>query len=304
MDKIKVGLPRGIFYYYYGDLLKKFFSYLDIEFIISPKSTKDLYEIGNNIANDEMCSALKLYFGHVNYLIDKVDYIIVPRIDNYGLSNQTCTNFLALYDITNNLFDTKILNFNIDYNNSETESKGMLKIGRELGLSDKDIKNAYIKTKKYLKMLEKERINNNYHSLLSKKLKILLVGHPYVIYDNLLGNNIITFLKNADIEIIYSDRFNKNLSNKKALELSTTSYFKYSKEIIGSIKLSENYIDGIIFISSFPCGIDSIANEIVFRKIDIPHINIIIDDVNSTTGIETRLESFLDILERKKQCQK
>ena len=58
-------------------------------------------------------------------------------------------------------------------------------------------------------------------------------------------------------------------------------------------------IDGVVFLSSFPCGPDSLVNELVIRRINKPYINLIIDDLDSLTGIETRLESFIDILEQK-----
>ena len=302
MDKIKIGLPRATFYYYYGDLLKTFFKILDLEIIVSPPSNKDIYNQGEQISQDEMCSALKIYFGHINYLKDKVDYIVVPRIDNYGIDNQMCTNFMALYDIIVNNFDAKILNFNIEYTKNEKEYDALLKIGKELGCNKKNIKTAYIKTQKYIKMLNKQRINNNYHNLLSKRKKILLVGHPYVIYDNLLGNPIIDILKKQNIEIIFSDKFNQKLANEESKKISETNYFKYSKEILGSIKLTEKYIDGVVFVSSFPCALDSIANELAILKCTLPSINIIIDDLNSISGLETRLESFCDLIERKRIC--
>ena len=41
------------------------------------------------------------------------------------------------------------------------------------------------------------------------------------------------------------------------------------------------------------------------RKIKLPYLNLIVDDLDSLTGFETRIESFIDIIkERKKQCQK
>lgn len=302
MDKIKIGLPRALFYYHYGDLLKNFFEYLNLELIISPISNKELYKKGEKISQDEMCSALKIYFGHIEYLKDKVDYVIVPRIDNYDLDNQMCTNFMALYDIVRNIYDIKILNFNIDYMRNEKEYDALKKIAIELGFNKKMIKIAYIKAKKCLKLLSKERINNNYHTLLSKNKKVLLVSHPYVLYDNLIGKPIVDILRKQKIEIVFSDKFNKDLSLKESKKISNTNYFKYSKEILGSIKLIEKYIDGVIFISSFPCAIDSIANELAMLKCSLPCINIIIDDLNSISGLETRLESFCDLIERKKIC--
>ena len=41
------------------------------------------------------------------------------------------------------------------------------------------------------------------------------------------------------------------------------------------------------------------VNELIIRKIKLPYLNIIIDDLNSLSGIETRIESFIDIIEQK-----
>ena len=302
MDKVKIGLPRALFYYHYGDLIVNFFKNLNLDIILSPETNQKILKNGIKISQDEMCSALKIYFGHVDYLKDKVDYIIVPRVDNYGLDNQMCTNFMALYDIIRNMFNTKILNFNIDYINDKTEYKALKKIAEELGYTNKQIKISYIKTKKHLKKINQQRINKNYRRLLSKNKKILLVAHPYIIYDNLLGSQIVEILKKQKIEIVFSDQFNKELTSKESKKISKTNYFKYSKEILGSIILIEKHIQGIIFISSFPCALDSIANELALSRCNIPAINIIIDDLNSISGLETRIESFCDLIERKKIC--
>ena len=89
----RVGIPRSLFYYYYGNFWQDFFDSLNISYIISPVSNQDIVNRGIKIANDEMCLSLKNYLGHVDYLKDKCDYILVPRISNFKNSNQTCTNF-------------------------------------------------------------------------------------------------------------------------------------------------------------------------------------------------------------------
>ena len=37
---------------------------------------------------------------------------------------------------------------------------------------------------------------------------------------------------------------------------------------------------------------------LVLRKIDKPYLNLVIDDLDSLSGVETRLESFVDIIEQ------
>lgn len=296
---IKIGIPRSFFYYYYGNLWINFFKELDIDIVISPKTNKIINELGNIYSQDEMCMSLKNYLGHIAYLKDKCDYILIPRIDNYGLSNQTCTNFISIYDVINNLFDIKILNYNVNIDNLETEKDGLVKIATNLGVSRKKACIAYrIARIKQDKLLDFKIINNT-NKLKSDKIKVLFVSHAYNTFDEYIGIPIIKLLEKMNIEIIYSDYFDKKMTKEAAKMLSQNLYWKYSKESIGSIILSKEKIDGIIFLSTFPCGIDSLVNELVIRKISIPYLNIILDDLDSLAGIETRIESFVDILEQK-----
>lgn len=292
----KVGIPRSIFYYYYGEIWKNFFDYLNIPYIVSPNTNKNIMLKGTNIANDEMCLALKTYLGHVSYLKDKCDYILIPRIDNEKIDNQTCTNFLSAYDIVKNVVNVKLLNYNIDLENRETLKKGLIKIGKKLNKNKRQsVKACNYAIKKYNEKRKKE-IKENEKKLKSNKTKILIVSHPYNTYDDLIGKDIINYLEKNDIAVIFSDKFDSKITGKLSKELSKDLYFKYSKDNIGSIVYTKGKIDGIIFISAFPCGPDSLANELVMRKIKIPYINLIIDDNSSFTGTETRLESFIDVL--------
>ncbi len=293
----KVGVPRSIFYYYYKDFWDPFFKYLKIPYIVSPKTNKKTIEIGSKLASDEMCLALKIYLGHIEYLKDKCSYILIPRIDNFKIDNQTCTNFLSIYDITKNLFNIKILNYNIEKKKKETLKKGMYKIGKELNIKSKDILKAYkYAFEKYQEQKEKEKIKNE-KKLKSKKTKILIVSHPYIIYDDLIGKDIINYLEQNKINVIFSDKFDEKTTNKLSKEISKDNYFKYSKQNIGALVYAKDKIDGVIFLSAFPCALDSITNELAMRKIHKPYINIVLDDTSSFTGIETRIESFIDMLE-------
>lgn len=300
MDKIKIGIPRSMYYYYYGNLWVHFFEYLHLSVIISPVTNKQIMDLGMQYATDEMCVSMKNYIGHVAYLQDKCDYILIPRIDNYGFNNQTCTNFLATYDIIHNLFQCKLLNYNIDEVHGETEEKAMIALGMQLGFSKEQSKRVYHEAKEICEVEKERRIQRNMMKLKSDRIKVLVVGHSYNIYDDYIGKPIINYLKKQNIEIIYADRFDSYTTNHISKSLSSELYFKYSKEHIGAIRLVNGKVDGIIFITSFPCGPDSLVNELVMRKIQTPYLNLVVDDLDSTTGLETRLESFLDILERKR----
>lgn len=298
---MRIGIPRSLFYYYYGQKWELFFKELNFDIVISPKTNKQIEQLGQKYANDEMCLSMKNYIGHVGYLKDKCDYIVIPRIDNYGRNNQTCTNFLAAYDIINNIFDLKILNYNIDIDHGQNEKKGFIQMATQLGIYKNRAKFVYDKINEEFEIKRDRQIIKNISMLRRPNLKVLLVGHPYNLYDEAIGIPIIEMLKKMKIEILYSDLFYQKMVDKLSKRLSKELYFKYSKENIGAIELVKEKIDGIIFLTTFPCGPDSLVNELVIRKLNVPYLNLIVDELYSMAGLETRLESFCDILERKKE---
>lgn len=296
--KIKIGIPRSFLYYRNYILWKNFFEIIGCNIVLSPNTDSDIVKVGSKLSVDESCLPSKIYLGHINYLIDKCDYVLIPRIYSYGRKKRVCVKFNGIYDVVNNIFpDIKILDYNIDNLKFKYELFGFIKMGLKLNGNIFRIIYAYIigKIKEY--KYNKTLILKQDKVMRSNRLKVLIVSHPYIVYDKYLSSNIINYLKDEDIDILYSDRMDRKESIYYAEEESSTLYFLYSKENIGSAFYYKDLVDGIIFLSSFPCGVDSLVNELVIRKIDnVPCINIILDDSTSTGGLYTRLESFVDII--------
>ena len=267
---MKIGIPRALFYYRYQTLIKTFLNELDIDYIISDPTTKQTLENGNKLAPPESCISLKIFLGHIKNLINKCDYILIPHIESLKKDEKVCTNFYLLYDLVNNLFNINILDINID----ETHKKKEKKVQNNLLLKQTNILN-----------------NNN--------KKILLAGHPYNIYDELIGKPIINILKENNIDIVYADIYDKKGLEKESKEISKDTYYTINKELMGAIAKYKNNVNGIIIISAFPCATDSITNELIIRNIkNKPIITIIQDEETETTGLITRLESFIDIINK------
>lgn len=296
---MKIGLPRSMYYYYRGWFLKDFFERLGCEVVLSKETNRAIIEKGMELANDEMCLSLKIFLGHVSSLEGKCDYVVVPRIDNYGISDQTCTNFLALPDLLRNYFSMDLLEYSINTEKKQTELKGLLALGKKLGFDKYEVMDAYYLAKGKEKDLLEQEYQKSMRQLKSPLKKILLVGHPYNLYDSFIGKEIVSMLKKMKVEVLYSDKWNRKLTNQYSKLYSKCLYFKYNKEAIGSIKLLESKIDGVIFLSTFPCGPDSLVNELIMRKLDLPTLNLIVDDLDALAGMETRLESFFDIIHEK-----
>lgn len=295
-------MPRALLYYYDKDLWLTFLKKLDIPYVISPKTNKKIIENGSKIAPSEACLALKIYLGHIYELQNKCDYILIPRIFSLEKHEQVCTNFNALYDLTNNLFNIKILNYNIDVSKNDYELLGFLKLGELLGFSYIKSYNAYKYAKKIKEMKRSKNELEQKHNLESANLKILLAGHPYNLYDDLIGKTITSYLEKNNITIIYSDKIDHTLISEEYKKIAPSIHWTHNKEVVASTKYYEDKVDGIILISSFPCGPDSLMNEQIVHQIKkVPIITLLFDDLNNEAGIITRLESFIDILNNLKE---
>lgn len=299
--KIKIGIPRAFLYYRHYILWKNFFEKLNCHIVLSPESSKEILDIGTKYSIDESCLSSKMYLGHIASLVNKCDYILVPRIENYGKKEKVCVKFNALHDIVKNLFpEMNILTYNIKKDSLKTEFLGFLKIGLKINKNIFKVIISYIIAKRKEKKQEQIEHITQERKLNNEKIKVLIVSHPYNIYDKYLSSNIIDYLNKNDIQIIYADKLDKKTSKEYSKELSNTLYWTYSKEIIGAVNYYKEIYDGIIFLTTFPCGVDSLVNELVLRKVTKPTLNIILDSSNSEIGLETRLESFIDILKERK----
>lgn len=302
MNKITIGLPRAFLYYRYHILWKSFFKNLGCQIVVSEETTKETIELGKKYSIDESCLSSKIYLGHVASLKDKCNYIFIPRIENYGKGEKVCVKFNATYDLVHNLFeDYQILDYNIEKTKSTSEFLSFIHIGLKLNKNLFKVIVSYWKAKRKEQQYYKKRLDHQNKVLSSPNPKILVVAHPYNIYDNYIGTPIIKKLKSMDIDIIYADILNPKIAKMYAKKLSPTLYWTYSKELIGAIGYYHYSVDGIIFLTSFPCGPDSLVNELMIRKItDIPITNILIDELSASTGLETRLESFVDIIKERR----
>ncbi|PKM61919.1 MAG: hypothetical protein CVU97_06660 [Firmicutes bacterium HGW-Firmicutes-21] len=297
-----IGLPRAMLYYRYKVLWETFFKELSCDIVTSGETNKQILHDGIKFSIDECCLPAKIYMGHVYSLIGRCDYILIPRIASCREKNDVCVKLNALYDIVKSTFENaNILDYNVDAYNGESEKKAFINMGRRLGNGYLKTLTAYKKAKKAQSQAEKQKNALQAMTLEnSSGVKILMVSHPYNIYDRLIGYPITQYISSLGGVCISADASDKKESRARSEEISETLYWLYNKELVGSIKLLENKIDGIILLTAFPCGPDSLVNELIIRKSTrIPTINIILDELQGEAGMQTRVESFLDIIKER-----
>ena len=84
------------------------------------------------------------------------------------------------------------------------------------------------------------------------------------------------------------------------------AYWTYEDEVVGA---GEHYLesgaDGIIGLMTFGCGPDSLMMDMVHRRAaklkTTPFMSLTLEEHTTESGIVTRLEAFLDMINRKKK---
>lgn len=314
-----IGIPRALLWHKYGRHWQAFFELLGFKVIVSEPTDKAIFDEGERRSSDEVCLASKTYLGHVAQLIGKCDAIFVPNHDSCDVRAGFCTKYQSLPDMVAATFrddHPRILTLRIEraMDHKRTRKAYMEFAKRELGASPKDAASAYRKSMAFLRALDKKAANHQeetfrllstYKNVLEKDesgvaeppLAILLVGHPYVTHDDYIIGDIVRAIEDMGAVVIYADESDHAAAFKRSFEFSETLPWIINRELVGSILNNMDRIDGIVLLSAFPCGPDSMFDDAVMRRIkDVPILNLMIDSQSGEAGVQTRLESFIDIL--------
>lgn len=128
-------------------------------------------------------------------------------------------------------------------------------------------------------------------------LGILLAAHPYVAHDPYLGGTLVDLLEGMGAIVLFTDETDRKRALQASFGFSSTLPWVVNRELVGSLMLLHEHVDGIVLVSAFPCGPDSMTDDAIVRCIQgKPILNLTIDAQSGTAGLETRVESFVDIL--------
>ena len=269
--KKRVGFPRALLFYKYSVLWTTFFKELGADIIVSPKTDKKIKDLGVNAAPDEDCYSTKLYFGHVLFLKDKIDYLFIPRLGSDHKLNVGCPKFIALAEVLKSIFPDlpeiimpyfsmaksghrKLRLYGIIFSIGLKFTYNPLRIiraGRRAFQAYKEDQNGLIISEEQLNQWVKSELILNDPPFLEygkEPLKIALIGHPYVINDEISSLSIRKLLQINGVDIITSEQMPKSLIEKQMAKLDYNMYFNYSRELLGTVMhfLENKTIDGII----------------------------------------------------------
>lgn len=316
MRKIKIGVPRALFYYKQFSFWKTFFQMLGADVIVSPQTNAQILNRGVEVASSEICLPVKVFFGHALDLADKCDFVFVPRIVSVEKSTYTCPKFLGLPDMLKALPEP-ITILSADFNAKKKDRyfyKSLYELAAPINKNPVSIYKAYKEASKAIKIFHQKKLEGNLtYDILNesgvkrdKELKIGVVGHPYNVYDPYISLNFLERLKKQKISIKTLENVPPQKIEEQVQTLPKAIYWSYEKEVVGTVMhwLHSKAVDGIIYLLAFACGPDSLMQVVIENEAqknqDVPLMSLVIDEHSGEAGFLTRLEAFIDMLKYKK----
>lgn len=341
-SRVKVGIPRSLHFYKYFPLWEALLTEMGCEIIITPETNQNILEMGSRFASNELCIPIKIYHGHILYLIkhfkDVLDYIFVPSYVSLDEDHFFCPKFMALPDTVRKSLNSEIPVLEWEINKKKySHIKSAINLGKKLGLSKKQSKKAYIHAMEvFNKFQERLREGKRYSNLMTqtfekylgkkkKKVKktvqdgdeeidkeypmtLLVLGHPYNTYEPIINQNLLEILDKFHVTTITLENIPVKFEDEDQIVIVDKffNYWENEKELLHSSHYflkNPDKIDGVILLISFACGPDSLIQEIImkdFRKIKMPFLELVLDEHSGVSGILTRIESFIDMIRRKK----
>ncbi|MCR5261893.1 MAG: acyl-CoA dehydratase activase-related protein [Candidatus Gastranaerophilales bacterium] len=322
----KIGIPRAMSYYHNYPFYHGFFKELGIEIVLSDKTTSKLINEGTKHVVSETCLPIKVFVGHVINLLDKgITNIFIPSIQSIDYKINNCSKIRGLPEIIRNVIDRP---FNmIEPTLDKTEKIGFYDFwnytANAVGVTDKKLIKKAIDAgwEKYDNFLEMTKLGISYQTALEnalngvfenrhlqsvKPLSVVIMAHGYNLFDERISLNLIKKLEKMNVKVYTALNVSKENSIKSIHELGELMYWANEADLTGAAAyyLLNNKVDGIIAISAFGCGPDSLmVDEISYhaKKANMPMMNLTIDEHTGEAGFVTRLDAFIDMLVRKKR---
>jgi len=325
---VKIGIPRALLYYQYYPMWKTFFEQLGTEVVVSSATTQVMLSEGSSRVVADTCLPVKVFVGHVLSLVGKCDYIFIPAVRSVKSKVYNCSKFLGLPDMSRAVVPESppILEIEIDVNRGKRRLyQAIYQLGRHFTWDPFKIRRAAIAAWQahlnYLGLMSSRRltpppaierissaleVEPETDSSQPTSTSIAVIGHPYLLYDELINHRLIHRLERANNKVLTPEMLTMEELQSATARLVGRAYWTYEDEVVGA---GEHYLksgaNGVIGIMAFGCGPDSLMMDMVQRQATrlrtIPFMSLTVEEHTAEAGIVTRLEAFLDMIHRRER---
>ena len=308
-----VGIPRVLNMYENYPFWFTFFTKLGFRVVLSPESSRDIYELGiESIPSESECYPAKLAHGHVQWLINQgIQFIFYPCIPYERKEFEDANNhyncpIVTSYaeNIKNNVEDlrTKQIDFKNPFLSFESPEVLIPRLYEELGaqfsLSRKDIAEAVHAAWEEMQNLHKDIQKKGQEVLRwmddNNRRGIVLAGRPYHV-DPEINHGIPELITSYGIAVLTEDSISHlNPVERPLIVMDQWMYHSRLYAAANYVKMRENL--DLIQLNSFGCGLDAVTTDAVGDILSNSgkiYTCLKIDEVNNLGAARIRIRSLI-----------
>lgn len=277
-----IGLPRALHPHLQPGLWEAFFGALGVPVVLSAPTTRATLERAELISETEHCLPVKLLDAHLEDLAGRVDRVFVPRILSLRRGFISCPKLAALPDAVRAQFRGRfeVVTADVDENRRPLEQT-LAELGRALGFAPADSAAA----------ARQALAAAGAPDAPPDGKRFLLIGHPYNLGDAYLADPIVRKLEElgAAVERLPAG---PPRGAPAPLRWDTSAHMLEALHALSSERCA-----GVIQLTSFNCGCDSMAGPYyreTLKAAGIPFMALTLDSHTALAGLDTRLEAFVE----------
>ncbi len=336
---MRIGIPRALMFYRYYPFLRTFLEGCGHVVESSPPTDLQILEYGTGCCVDDVCVAVKVFLGHVRFLEGRVDALLIPRpvtVERRGYDTFTCPKLIAAPDMIR-FFPHRpplLLEWVLDLKRAPWWW-GCLRLAARLRVPPTRARVAYLAARReqafYESLLGRGYLPQDALRMSERKergvapelvrsdvlpgpgnggagkdvVTVAVIGHPYLLSDSLVNKNLFRWLREAGASILPCSMLKAKDLEAEMRRLPDLSW-SYERELLAASSFFSRLpnVDGLLYLTSFGCGPDSMVVEMVRREVvsagGKAFLEVVLDEHSAESGVRTRAEAFVDLLRWRK----
>ncbi len=318
-----IGIPRVLNMYENYPFWFIFFTELGFRVVLSPPSSKELYEGGmETISSDTACYPAKLVHGHIKWLVDQgIKWIFYPSINYEREEDPSAPNhyncpIVATYPevIGNNMddiFEENGVTFShpfIPYDNDEFLVREMYRVLKRTGVSKTHVEYAVKRGRKETKRFRDDVKKKGEYSLKyareHKKKAVVLAGRPYHL-DPEINHGIDKIISSFDMVVVTEDSIAHLGKLKRPIRV--LDQWMYHSRLYKAAQFVGTTDDvELVQLNSFGCGLDAVTTdqvEEITKKNNKLYTVLKIDEGSNLGAARIRIRSLKAAMDEREKNQ-
>lgn len=318
-----IGIPRVLNMYENYPFWSVFFKTLKFRVVLSPFSTRKIYELGmDSIPSESECYPAKLAHGHVQWLIDNgIKTIFHPcvfyeRQETENAQNHFNCPIVVSYaeNLKNNVEDVaegkvEYIRPFMAFTDEKTVEKRLIPLcAKQWNIPENEVREA-VKIAWQEQIRAKEDIRNQGKKVLeyldeTGKKGIVLAGRPYHI-DPEINHGIAELITSYGLAVLSEDSLPLDFTPERPLRV-VDQWVYHSRLYSAAEFVSKRNNLEIIQLTSFGCGLDAVTSDQMSEILENSgklYTLLKIDEVGNLGAVRIRIRSLISAMNMREEQQ-